>query len=236
MRKVKKVAAVIAILVISLGAFLNSGVVSRNDDSVYANLKDKYGTQEENVENVDTEKIVTEEQVVEPKADEQNIENTSKSNYIPRRKISDKALAMEKKIWNILKDNGFSDIQAAATIGNLYVESAGLDPSAIERETSVGIGLVQWSYGRRTKLEKFAKSKGKKWSDFNVQMEFFIKEVRSSEFHNPYKKTFENPYSINDATEAFCFGYERPDRDSSHIDERIDRAWDAYYRNAENAK
>ncbi len=233
MKKVKKVAAVIAILVISFGAFLNSGFVSKRDDSVYANLKNKYGIKEENV---DSEEIVTEDQVVEPKAEEQKVEYSPKSDYIPRRKISDKALAMEKKIWNILKDNGFSDIQASATIGNLYVESGGLDPSSVERKTSIGIGLVQWSFDRRTKLENFAKSKGKSWSDFDIQMEFFIKEVKSSEFHNPYKKTFENPYSINDATEAFCYGYERPDKDSSHIDERIDRAWDAYYRNAENAK
>ena len=198
------------------GVFINSSFVKEQQELVYAGLKEKYeiGEQAKNVEETTPEVEATQE----ANTTEETVEITKEDNR-----------TTEEVVWDYLKAAGYSDIQTAAIIGNLYQES-GLNPARVE-SNGEGIGLVQWSFGRKQNLINYASSKGVDWSDLETQLEFLVSELDSKQFYNPYKDTFMNPYSVSEATEAFCFGFERPNKAKANLDFRVEKAWEAYYRN-----
>ena len=198
------------------GVFINSSFVKEQQELVYAGLKEKYeiGEQAKNVEETTPEVEATQE----ANTTEETVEITKEDNR-----------TTEEVVWDYLKAAGYSDIQTAAIIGNLYQES-GLNPARIE-SNGEGIGLVQWSFGRKQNLINYASSKGKDWTDLESQLEFLVSELDSKQFYQQYKDTFMNPYSVSEATEAFCFGFERPNKAKANVDFRVEKAWEAYYRN-----
>ncbi len=116
--------------------------------------------------------------------------------------------------------------------GNMYQES-GLNPGSRE-SNGIGLGLVQWSYGRRNQLEEFAAIKGKEATDLYVQLEFLVKELKAGrQLSGTYASMFANPYSVDEATEAFCWGFERPSAAHANMANRKKQAWAAYYRNVD---
>ena len=118
-----------------------------------------------------------------------------------------------EQVWNYLRTSGFTETQTAAVMGNIYAES-GFDPNVIENGNGIGIGLCQWSYGRRTALENFAATKGKPASDLGVQCEYLVTELTPSSFNDYYMNNSYNVWygsrSIDEATAAFMWGWERP--------------------------
>lgn len=198
------------------GVFVNSSFVKEQQELVYAGLKEKYeiGEQAKNVEETTPEVEATQE----ANTTEETVEITKEDNR-----------TTEEVVWDYLKAAGYSDIQVAGIIGNLYQES-GLNPARVE-SNGEGIGLVQWSFGRKQSLINYASSKGKDWSDLESQLEFLVSELDSKQFYQPYKDTFMNPYSVSEATEAFCFGFERPNKAKANLSFRQEKAWEAYYRN-----
>lgn len=198
------------------GVFVNSSFVKEQQELVYAGLKEKYeiGEQAKNVEEATPEVEATQE----ANTTEKTVEITKEDNR-----------TTEEVVWDYLKAAGYSDIQVAGIIGNLYQES-GLNPARVE-SNGEGIGLVQWSFGRKQSLINYASSKGKDWTDLESQLEFLVSELDSKQFYQPYKDTFMNPYSVNEATEAFCFGFERPNKAKANLSFRQEKAWEAYYRN-----
>ena len=150
---------------------------------------------------------------------------------------------IEQKVWSRLRGAGYTEEQVAGAMGNIKHES-GFDPSVIEGGSGIGFGLCQWSYGRRSKLESYAKSIGKKASDIDVQIEFLIAEMTPGGGANGYASyqfmtsssaydgksypanAFATAKDITTATKAFCFCFERPAYGSSvnHIDRRIKSA------------
>lgn len=198
------------------GVFVNSSFVKEQQELVYAGLKEKYeiGEQAKNVEEATPEVEATQE----ANTTEKTVEITKEDNR-----------TTEEVVWDYLKAAGYSDIQVAGIIGNLYQES-GLNPARVE-SNGEGIGLVQWSFGRKQSLINYASSKGKDWTDLESQLEFLVSELDSKQFYQPYKDTFMNPYSVNEATETFCFGFERPNKEKANLDFRVEKAWEAYYRN-----
>ena len=199
------------------GVFVNSSFVKEQQELVYASLKEKYeiGEQAKNVVEATPE--------VEVQQEADTTEDTEAKVEVTDNRTT------EEVVWDYLKAAGYSDIQVAGIIGNLYQES-GLNPARIE-SNGEGIGLVQWSFGRKQSLINYASSKGVDWSDLETQLEFLVSELDSKQFYNPYKDTFENPYSVSEATEAFCFGFERPNKAKANLDFRVEKAWEAYYRN-----
>lgn len=196
------------------GVFVNSSFVKEQQELVYAGLKEKYeiGTEAKNVvEDAPEIEVQQEADTTEEKGEVTDNRTT------------------EEVVWDYLKAAGYSDIQTAAIIGNLYQES-GLNPARVE-SNGEGIGLVQWSFGRKQNLINYASSKGVDWSDLETQLEFLVSELDSKQFYQPYKDTFMNPYSVNEATEAFCFGFERPNKEKANLSFRQEKAWEAYYRN-----
>ena len=126
----------------------------------------------------------------------------------------------EEKVWNALIQAGYSPTAAAAAMGNIYGES-GFRTDAVEHGSGIGFGLCQWSYERRTRLEQYAKSKGKSASDVDLQVEYLMAELKPGggcsgyakyQFggHEGERNTWMHSSSIEDATTAFCAGFERP--------------------------
>lgn len=146
---------------------------------------------------------------------------------------------VQYKVWNGLRAGGYNEYTVAATMGNIEAE-CGFNPDLIEKGSGVGYGLVQWSYGRRTKYEDYAKSKGKDRSDLQTQIEYLLKELAADSgiwtkasssygFGSLSRSDWENTKSTSDiekATKAFMCCFERPSYDSSinHIDRRIEAA------------
>lgn len=196
------------------GVFVNSSFVKEQQELVYADLKERYeiGDQVENVIEAT------------PEVEVQQETDTTETEV----EITDNRTT-EEIVWDYLKDAGYTDIQVAGIIGNLYQES-GLNPARVE-SNGEGIGLVQWSFGRKQNLINYASSKGKDWTDLESQLEFLVDELDSKQFYQPYKDTFMNPYSVSEATEAFCFGFERPNKAKANLSFRQEKAWEAYYRN-----
>ncbi|MCI8759940.1 MAG: hypothetical protein HFJ34_02250 [Clostridia bacterium] len=129
---------------------------------------------------------------------------------------------VEEKVWYTLRNLGYSEYAVAGVMGNIYGES-GFDPAAIEKKTGEGHGLCQWSFGRKDCLFSYAQSKGKDWSDVDIQIEFLIAEITlprqgdavpytEHQFfakYAHYREEWTNATNVEDATRAFCLGFER---------------------------
>ena len=126
----------------------------------------------------------------------------------------------EEKVWWALINAGYSKEAAAGVMGNIEAES-GFDPGGVE-SNGEGIGLCQWSFGRKSQLKSYAASKGKEWSDVDVQVQFLIGELTPGGgadgfasyglvTYNGYSPSdWENATSPESAAEAFCWSFERP--------------------------
>jgi hypothetical protein len=135
-------------------------------------------------------------------------------------------LQIENTTWNYLRSKGLNENSTAAVMGNIYAES-GFDPNLVEVGNSIGYGLCQWSYGRRSQLESYG-------TDLNHQLDFLWSEltgqnisVTGANYQWINKTGYINNVdfmagngSINDLTSAFCFCWERPNVDLAHLDVR----------------
>lgn len=127
----------------------------------------------------------------------------------------------------LMNEMGLNAVQTAAIMGNFSIESS-MDPSAVEGGQltdpdnddlialgslqAVGVGLAQWSYGRRVALATSAKSEGVPWSDLDFQLEYFAGEFESQWLLTSFYETFMAYESYDDleaATEWFRAKWER---------------------------
>lgn len=148
---------------------------------------------------------------------------------------------IQEKVWFALKNLGYCDISVAAAMGNIDYESGGFNPSAVEGGAGAGIGLIQWTGGRRTALENYAASKGVPWQDEDTQIEFLVTEISGQGRAVGYAtqrrsgaiveegivSTHDNwadaNNSLDDATLHFMRFFESP-RSRSSLGERQERA------------
>jgi hypothetical protein len=90
-----------------------------------------------------------------------------------------------------LKARGLKDVQIAGVLGVWQQEST-LNSNAEEHGSAgQGVGLAQWSRdrlkgggwgpGRKAKLFAYANSKGKSWKDTDLQLDFFMMELKGAE-------------------------------------------------------
>lgn len=220
--KAKKMLIIAFILFLAFGFFMNSSFMNAKKNEVYGMLKEEYGlsSDTDTKEEIEQQEIESTEEVAQT-----DVKVTSRGSSNEKR-------SNENIVWDYLIEQGYSAIQVAGIIGNMYQES-GVNP-AREETNGIGYGLVQWSFGRRQQLEAFAESKGKSASDIYVQLEFLVKELKEGkQFYGTYAEQFANPYSVDQATEAFCWGFERPHKDHANMANRKKQAWAAYYRNVD---
>lgn len=147
----------------------------------------------------------------------------------------------QEKVWFALRNLGYSEIVVAGAMGNIDYESGGFDPTLIENGGSgEGIGLIQWSWGRRDQLEAYAASKGVSWTDVDTQIEFLVAEISGkgkAASHATQRKSgyiieehivsthddWANATNIDDATLHFMRFFESPQSKAS-LGERQRRA------------
>lgn len=115
--------------------------------------------------------------------------------------------------------------QVAGIIGNWSQES-NLNPKIVQGNAvspdasnaqikalgggGLAVGLAQWDGGRRTQLVEFAESKNGIWSDINIQLEFFKKELDGSEGANLIAGGFnDQSKSAEELTLIFMEKFER---------------------------
>lgn len=140
---------------------------------------------------------------------------------------------IERATWNFLRSKGLSELSTSAIMGNIEAESE-FDPSLVEVGNGIGLGLCQWSFGRRTQLEAYG-------TDLNHQFNFLWAELtgggqgtgadmqwfnRSGYLTN--EQFMSGSGSLNELTSAFCFCWERPNVDLAHLSRRQTSA-NTYY-------
>lgn len=64
------------------------------------------------------------------------------------------AAEIQQYVYDFLHDKGLPHNSICAVMGNITGESS-WDPNAIEAGNSIGFGLCQWSFSRRTQLEAY---------------------------------------------------------------------------------
>lgn len=146
-----------------------------------------------------------------------------------------------EKAYNFFIDNGFTAAAAAGAVGNLVAETVhtgDISTSAIE-SNGEGVGIVQWSFTRKTDFLNYCQSQGDPFpnSNLELQLEYIMIELNSGQYWAPYDGYGHPEYCIsypefvssNDielATGAWMSCYERPAPGS--LDVRISNATEVY--------
>ena len=145
----------------------------------------------------------------------------------------------KKTIWEYLKAKGFSDVAAAAIMGNMEAESncvscrlqgdfstdyqksreytTMVDRGDISREQFVyngpgggGYGLCQWTYwSRKAGLYDLAKKQGVSIGDEFIQVEWLVRELWQDEFRSVLN-TLQNSESIRECSDVMIKKFLRP--------------------------
>jgi hypothetical protein len=108
-------------------------------------------------------------------------------------------------IFRFFKEQGFTDEQAAAWVGN-FTQESGLNP-AIVQPGGEGHGLAQWGHGRFDALVAFAGQHGKPWTDLGTQLAFVMHELHGSE--GAAYSRIKGAKTLEAAVDAVGIGYER---------------------------
>ena len=127
-----------------------------------------------------------------------------------------------EKAFNYFIGNGYSKVQAAAICGNFIVES-GMEPNVVSKvpgESSFGIAQWNPAAGRLQRLEAYAADRSLDYTKLETQLNFFHHEFVTEGKYYGYNK-FIGMTNIVEATTHICFKYEKPHRDSAHLDRRI---------------
>lgn len=167
-----------------------------------------------------------------------------------------------KIIWDFLKKEGFSDFGVAGLMGNLDAESAlrpnnlqdtysrSLGLSDAEYTTKVdngtytnfvrdsaGYGLAQWTYwSRKENLLNYAKSKNKSIGDLEMQLEFLVKELKTS-YKNSVYNILVNATTVQQASDVVLMNFERPANAAAQKSKRAAMGqvyYDKYVKGVEN--
>ncbi len=137
-----------------------------------------------------------------------------------------------ERIWDGLRSWGYTEIQAAAILGNIGQES-GYYTKAYDGGQA--IGLCQWD-DRSVDLKRFANSQGKSWEDLDIQIQFLCMETDWNARYLPhakyqwtpgYDETFRTG-TLEEATLAFRKGWERCLPSAARDDVRLACAKAAY--------
>ena len=139
---------------------------------------------------------------------------------------------IQQYVYNFLYEKQLPHLSICAIMGNITAESS-WDVNAIENGNSVGFGLCQWSFGRRTVLEAYGTS-------LKHQCEFLWSELtgRNIEITGASYQWKDNPAdsvdngegfsctnqkfitgdgTIEYLTKAFCYCWERPAFATNHL-------------------
>ena len=119
----------------------------------------------------------------------------------------------EAKVYKYLVSNlHFSKAAALGIMANVEAESD-FDPGLIEAGNNIGYGLLQWSFDRRTDLEKYLSKNGYAPDSIEGQLQFMWAELNQNYYKHILTKLKSVPNNAEGAYEAayyFCKYYEVP--------------------------
>ena len=169
--------------------------------------------------------------------------------------ISISGSTAEEKVWSGLK-SFLTDEQAAGIMGNIAQEDGNYNPvrreagqsgSLYNRGVQMGLGLVQWSFGRRVNLLEYVKSQDESMikyfeDDSNAQItgDEFIKKVGEDVANKIYQleiqflkneidKGYKEYYNQTDVKEATVWFRAKFERAGVYSDDfRVKKAQEAY--------
>lgn len=151
-----------------------------------------------------------------------------------------------EKIFHGCVQAGYSEEAAAAIVGNLYQE-AGQDANGdinlhAAESTGEGIGMVQWSFGRKTAFLQFCERQGQPWpnTSVEVQLNYMLYELSTNQWIwsrnsaeygadcNISLTDFKTCSDIEFATRVFCAKFERCHLRDANLSYRQQMARSAY--------
>lgn len=122
-----------------------------------------------------------------------------------------------KKVIDYFVSKGLKPHQAGGIAANFEAES-NFNPSAIG-DNGKSHGLAQWRDSRWNKLQQFAKDEGKKWNDFDLQLDFAWNEMINS--YPEMLSDLRSAKDFNESTKVVMLQYEIPsDQSTSAINKR----------------
>lgn len=108
------------------------------------------------------------------------------------------------RVYNYLQEKGLKHEQICAIMGNIAQES-NFDTGLEEYGSKIGFGLIQWSFERRQALFNYCSDP----YDLYQQLDFLLLELKT-QWTGSYNNVFLNSLDVEELTEAFCWGFERP--------------------------
>lgn len=139
---------------------------------------------------------------------------------------------IQQYFYNFMHDKGLPHITICAIMGNITGES-GWNPDAIEHGNSIGFGLCQWSFGRRTQLEAYGTSLQHQceflWSELTgenrattgADYQWIANPADSVDNGEGFRFTIADfkvgNGTLAELTKAFCYCWERPAYATNHL-------------------
>lgn len=159
----------------------------------------------------------------------------------------------EKKLWDFLLATIGNEYGVSAMMGNLYAESAlrsnnlqqtyeqslgytddsytrAVDSGGYDNfvKDSAGYGLAQWTYwSRKQGLLEYAQSIGKSIGDFEMQMEYLIKELETT--HKATLQALQSAQSVIEASNYVLIHFEAPANQSEAVQAKRASYGEKYY-------
>ena len=114
--------------------------------------------------------------------------------------------ATARKIYSSLLDKGYTTNAAAGITGNLWHESGGFGGGSGDSGTAHGIEQLRGD--RWTKMQQFAKARGKDPNDINTQVDYLDQELKT-DFKSAYN-LLQHASDVKTATGIFADQVEKP--------------------------
>ena len=156
-----------------------------------------------------------------------------------------------RKIFDLLKQDGFTDEQAAGILGVIQQES-NFNPAAINVQEykegkMFGEGLAQWSNSRKKDFENWWKQKhpneafpGIHNVSLEDQVEFLLKEFKERKVYNKIKSLANGPLSpqeiLEQTTDLFTRGFENGGKGGLASERFMDETYSKYYKHYKGYK
>ncbi len=123
-----------------------------------------------------------------------------------------------RAVYNRLVAAGLTHVQACGVLGNIQQES-GFNTDVLGFDGTGSVGLCQWLGPRKRQLQEFARRRGEPYTDWEVQTDFIMRELRTTEKVAMAK--LQATTSAASAALVFSRFYERPHQNYAHNDKRM---------------
>ncbi|OZG75235.1 hypothetical protein BTA51_02295 [Hahella sp. CCB-MM4] len=179
-----------------------------------------------------------------------SIDSSSFSTTMPEGRLSeDEGKQLAVQVMNrLIKEYGLTPEQAAGIVGNLYMESAGMnphanqfsqfsggasnpdafgDPSGARVQDNTGYGWAQWGESRKDGLIQYAKANNMDPGSSAANLGFLMQEL-SSPSEGQVIQSLKKTESVEEAMMVFRRDYERAAVGGAADGERLNSAQDIY--------